>query len=154
MNRQYQYFIMGGLHSVPKIGFEDIMDTVLKNSHAFALLNTLPPTEQDCLIVGTLSAFSEESVMNQLISSNKAHYIVVYGRNATDPTLIKKYEQLTKFGFVNVHVYLGGMFEWLLLQEVYGTETFPTTSNCKDLYKYRSAKTLGIAGGATTPLLL
>ena len=146
---------MGGLHSVPKIGFEDIMDTVLKNSHAFALLNTLPPTEQDCLITGTLSAFSEESVMNQLISSNKAHYIVVYGRNANDPTLIKKYEQLTKFGFVNVHVYLGGMFEWLLLQEVYGAETFPTTSKCKDLYKYRSAKTLGIAGGGTsTPLLL
>ena len=145
---------MGGLHSVPKIGFEDIMDTVLKNSHAFTLINTLPPTEQDCLITGTLSAFSEESVMNQLISSNKSHHIVVYGRNSTDPTLIKKYEQLTKFGFVNVHVYLGGIFEWLLLQEVYGSESFPTTSKCSDLYKYRSVKTLGLSTTNSHPLLM
>jgi hypothetical protein len=145
---------MGGIHSVPKIGFEDIIDTVLKNRQAFALINTLPPTEQECLITGTLNAFSEESVMNQLILSNKSHYIVVYGRNANDPTLVKKYEQLTKLGFVNVHVYLGGMFEWLLLQEVYGAETFPTTCKCSDLYKYRPVKTLGISTTRTYPLLM
>ena len=148
---------MGGLHSIPKIGFEDIIDTVLKNKHAFTLLNTLPPTEQDCLISGTLNAYSEENIMNQLISSNKSHHIVVYGRNANDPTIVKKYEQLTKFGFNNVHVYLGGMFEWLLLQELYGVETFPTTGQCKDLYKYRAAKTLGVIptnAGSSTPLLL
>ena len=136
-------YFMGGLHSVPKIGFEDIMDTVLKNKHAFALINTLPPTEQDCLIVNTLSAYAEESVMNQLISSNKAHHIIVYGRNANDPSLVKKYEQLTKIGFTNVYVYLGGMFEWLLLQEIYGTDAFPTTNKCKDMYQYRPPKFLG-----------
>jgi len=148
---------MGGLHSIPKIGFEDIIDTVLKNKHAFTLLNTLPPTEQDCLIAGTLTAYSEENIMNQLISSNKSHHIIVYGRNSNDPTIVKKYEQLTKFGFTNVHVYLGGMFEWLLLQELYGVETFPTTEQCKDLYKYRAAKTLGVIptnAGSSTPLLL
>ena len=108
MNRQYQYFIMGGLHSVPKIGFEDIMDTVLKNSHAFALLNTLPPTEQDCLIAGTLSAFSEESVMNQLISSNKDHYIVVYGRNANDKVWVCKRARIPRW-HVRVAAIAGGV---------------------------------------------
>ena len=91
---------MGALHSVPKVGFEDIMDTVLKNKHAYMLLNTLSPTDQDCLIVDTVSAHAEESIMNQLVSTNKAHYIIVYGRNANDPSLVKKYEQLTKIDWV------------------------------------------------------
>jgi hypothetical protein len=29
-------------------------------------------------------------------------------------------------GFKNVYIYLGGMFEWLLLQDVYGQKEFPT----------------------------
>lgn len=139
---------MGALHSVPKVGFEDIMDTVLKNKHAYMLLNTLSPTDQDCLIADTVSAHAEESIMNQLVSTNKAHYIIVYGRNANDPSLVKKYEQLTKIGFSNVYVYLGGIFEWLLLQEIYGADSFPTTSKCKDMYKYRPPKTLAM--GAST----
>ena len=138
---------MGGLHSVPKIGFEDIMDTVLKNGGAYMLLNTLPVTEQDCLIAGTVSAHAEEGVINQMVNANKSHHIIVYGRNANDHTLVRKYEQLTKMGFSNVYVYLGGLFEWLLLQEVYGTESFPTTAACKDMYHYRAPKSLHLNMG-------
>ena len=133
---------MGSMHSIHKISFEDIIDTVLKNKHLYLLINTLPPTEQECLIINTLNAQTEESIMNQLISTSKTHHIIIYGRNANDPTIIRKYEQLTKFGFNNVYVYPGGLFEWLLLQETYGSDTFPTTSKCKDIYQYRAYKSL------------
>jgi len=38
--------------------------------------------------------------------------------------VVKRYNQLRQLGF-NAFVYLGGIFEWLLLQEVYGISEFP-----------------------------
>ena len=40
--------------------------------------------------------------------------------------LVKKQKQLVSLGFKNVYIYLGGMFEWLLLQDVYGQKEFPS----------------------------
>jgi hypothetical protein len=40
-------------------------------------------------------------------------------------------------GFRNVCVYSGGMFEWLLLQDIYGATSFPTTSKELDILKYK-----------------
>lgn len=57
--------------------------------------------------------------------------------NSCDETLSKKYTQLMKLGFFDISVYIGGLFEWLLLQEIYGEELFPTTTYCKDLLKYK-----------------
>jgi hypothetical protein len=37
-----------------------------------------------------------------------------------------------------VFVYTGGLFEWLLLQDIYGKDEFPTTSDELDILKYRS----------------
>jgi len=130
------------VHSLQKISFEDIIDTVFKNKNAYLLINTLPITEQECLIVHTIPAQSEEGIINQLISNNKQHPIIIYGKNTNDISVLKKYEQLCKLGFTNVLIYPGGMFEWLLLQEIYGTDMFPSTSKVKDMFSYRPNKTL------------
>jgi hypothetical protein len=34
-------------------------------------------------------------------------------------------------------MYLGGMFEWMLLQDIYGRDEFPTTSKVLDILKYK-----------------
>ena len=52
----------------------------------------------------------------------------------------RKYNQLMQLGFKNVYIYPGGLFEWLLLQDIYGNELFPTTNEEKDLLKYKSPK--------------
>jgi len=133
---------MGTVQTVQKISFEDLIDVVFKNKHMYTLINTLAITEQDCLISNTLPAQLEESVINELISRNKKQYIIIYGKNTNDPKLAEKYDQLTKLGFSNLYVYPGGLFEWLLLQDIYGGDNFPTTSKPKDIFSYRPTKTL------------
>jgi len=44
---------------------------------------------------------------------------------------------LTSLGFYNVYIYIGGIFEWLLLQDIYGEKEFPTTNKELDLLKYK-----------------
>lgn len=135
---------MGGIQSVRKISFEDIIDTIYKNKSACLLINTLPITEQDCLILHTLPAATEETAINSALTNNRNTPIIIYGKNTGDNSVLVKYEQLNKLGFQQIHVYPGGIFEWLLLQEIYGDDIFPTTSKTKDLYKYRPKKTLQI----------
>jgi len=82
------------------------------------------------LISGTLAPEREESYMNELLESLDAVslseiLVIVYGRNATDKSVIEKAKQIYSLGFTSVCVYLGGMFEWCLLQDVYGEKEFP-----------------------------
>jgi len=49
---------------------------------------------------------------------------------------------LLKLGFNSVFVYTGGIFEWLLLQDIYGKDEFPTTSEELDILKYRATSVL------------
>ena len=37
-----------------------------------------------------------------------------------------------------VYIYTGGMFEWLLLQDIYGKEAFPTKGDELDILKFKS----------------
>jgi len=124
-------------------GFEDVLlVSTNANANAMYLLNTLPSTEQSVLIHGTLEAVSEETVINRLLEEDETCTvkIVLYGKNTGDTTVWEKQAQLTKLGFTKVYVYSGGLFEWLLLQEVYGKEAFPTTGTATDLLKYRSLR--------------
>jgi hypothetical protein len=83
--------------------------------------------------------------MNDFIQQyDYTRQIVVYGKNTTDITAEKKYDQLLRLGFSNVYIYSGGMFEWLLLQDIYGSSEFSTTSKVLDMLKFKPAKTLGI----------
>jgi hypothetical protein len=52
---------MGNSHSIQKINFED-MQWTFKNPETCLLINTLPSTEQGCLIVTTIAAQEEEEM--------------------------------------------------------------------------------------------
>ena len=93
-------------------------------------------TEQSCLIPGTLKIHEEEATINKY--QYKKIHIIIYGKNSNDESIFKKYEQLLTLGCGSVFVYTGGLFEWLLLQDIYGKEEFPTTSDELDILKYRS----------------
>jgi len=45
----------------------------------------------------------------------------------------------------DVAMYCGGLFEWMLLQDVYGSVEFPTTGREVDILKFRPTKTFGVA---------
>jgi len=129
------------------IGFEDVLDFI-KQTHPQKkqlLINTLPTHEQSILIQGTLFASSEEQTINKFIEDYETDTvrIVVYGKNSADPTVWDKWRQLLKLGFRDVYVYSGGLFEWLLLQDIYGETTFttlPLSVKCSDILMYRAPK--------------
>ena len=135
---------MGNSQSIQKINFED-MQTAYKNPEIYLLMNTLPLSEQLCLISNTLTPQKEETLMNRYLNNNKNIRIIIYGRNSNDETIYKKYNQLVSLGFTNVYLYLGGLFEWLLLQDIYGFDDFPTTSRQLDILKYKPGKKLNIS---------
>jgi hypothetical protein len=132
------------LQGIQKINFEDVQ-VVCKNPELYLLMNTLTEMEQGCLITGTISPKQEETLINRYMKTNPTIRIVVYGRNTNDESIYKKYNQLQRLGFTNVFLYMGGMFEWLLLQDIYGFEEFPTTTKQLDILKYKPVQRLNIA---------
>lgn len=126
-----------------KIGFEDVLYAV-KHQETHLLINTLPSNE-DCVILNTISYDSEERIINDLVKQyilDKT--IVIYGKNTTDDSVDRKYQQLLGFGFSNVMIYSGGMFEWLLLQDIYGFDEFPTSKKTLDILKYKPLSTFSV----------
>ena len=133
---------MGNQQSIKKINFEDMQQAI---QNKYIIINTLPMSEQDVLIEGTVNPESETDILNDCLKKGKKNiHIIIYGKNSNDETPIKKYEQLLDLGFSNIYIYTGGLFEWLLLQDIYGAELFPTTSKQNDLLKYKSNKLLNI----------
>ena len=136
---------MGNSQSIQKINFEDVQ-FILKNSESHLLINTLPETEQSCLLPLTVQASQEENIINKYLKNGlKNVRIIIYGRNCNDEKIYTKYGQFTSLGFYNVYIYTGGLFEWLMLQDIYGTQEFPTTKKELDLLKYKSNKVLNIS---------
>ena len=128
---------------IKKIMFEDLQ-FANKNRRDFLLINTMVTNEQDCLIQGTIAHHSEETIINELLEQYQLRKkIIVYGKNTNDDSSEKKYNQLVSLGFSEVYLYCGGLFEWLLLQDIYGKDEFPTTSNVLDILKYRPVRTFG-----------
>lgn len=132
--------VMGSDVSIQKVNYEDIR-SVLNNSN-YLLINTLPNHEQKCLIYNTLEFNNEEAIINNLIKTNKLQPIILYGKNSNDHSVYKKYQQFTELGFTNLYIYTGGLFEWLLLQDIYGKDLFKTTSQELDIIKYKSKNIL------------
>jgi len=135
---------MGNIQSMKKINYED-MQSVIKTPEIYLIINTLAPSEQQCLIINTVFANEEEPIINKFIKENKSIRIIIYGKNCNDETINKKYQQLYSLGFYNIFVYLGGMFEWLMLQDIYGKDLFPTTKKELDLLKYKSPQLLNVS---------
>jgi hypothetical protein len=134
---------MGNTQSSNKIGFEDIQ-IIIRNPETYLLINTLPDTEQKCLITNTVNSSQEESLINHHLKTNRLIKIAIYGRNSVDESIFKKHKQLIELGFTNVYIYVGGLFEWLILQDIYGFQEFPTTKKELDFLKYRAKPTLNI----------
>jgi hypothetical protein len=92
----------------------------------------------------------EEQIVNSMFHKNRDIMIIVYGKNSNDITILHKYEQLVKLGFTNVHIYTGGIFEWMLLYEIYGKDLFKITRYEIDILRYRPKSVIlaAMAGGA------
>ena len=123
---------------IKKVTFEDIQHAI-KNKERYILINTLPIDEQGCLITNTIAYSMEESVINEFLNQYalRDKIIIVYGKNTNDDSVEKKYRQFISLGFVEVFMYFGGMFEWMLLQDIYGRDEFPTTTKVLDILKYK-----------------
>ena len=130
---------MGNSKSINKINFESVQD-IINNKITrgqFMMINTLENNNQDCLIKNTHSPEEEISALNYYLKNNKSINILIYGENCCDTKVIDKFNQLYKLGFTNIYIYIGGLFEWLLLQDIYGYDEFPTTTKIIDILKYK-----------------
>jgi len=134
---------MGSSQSINKINFEDIQ-TIIREQK-YILINTLDITEQSCLIPYTIAPHDEVETLNNLLKYNKKNTrIIIYGKNSNDEKIYSKYNQLINLGFYNLFLYTGGLFEWLMLQDIYGFNEFPTTKKELDFLKYKSNKKLDV----------
>tara|TARA_X000000368_G_scaffold195191_1_gene154097 strand:+ start:4335 stop:4754 length:420 start_codon:yes stop_codon:yes gene_type:complete len=127
------------INDIKVVNFEDVK-LVKKNN--YVLINTLPKTQQDCLIENTILIDNEETVVENAINNKQT--IIIYGINSNDYTIYKKYDQILGLGHMNTYIYIGGLFEWLLLQDIYGTKNFKTTKYILDHLKYKPNTTLDI----------
>lgn len=133
---------MGNSISINRVNFEDVQRAIEKK---YIIINTLPDNNQKCLIYNTLSISIEVTTLNTLLSSGRTEtHIILYGENSTDNTVYSKYKQLLELGFDNIYVYLGGLFEWLLLQDIYGCDLFQTTNREPNLLRYKGHKTIDV----------
>lgn len=123
-----------------KLSFEDmewITHHYPKIAHKLIIIHTLDNNEEDVLIKYTTLANDEDDKINKFMKSdNKDIHICIYGKNAHDTKIHDKYNQLKDLGFVHVYVYIGGLFEWLLLQQLYGEDTYKIFIHPNTLLKY------------------
>ena len=109
----------------------------LIGNNDYTLINTLPINNQDCLIINTIYSNNEEKYINDLLNNDINKNIVIYGKNCSDISTLNKFKQLKNLGFKNIKIYMGGLFEWLLLQDIYGNDKFETTCKEIDILKYK-----------------
>ena len=131
---------MGSNYSTIKsVNFEDVKN-VEKNN--YLLISTLPDSSQDCLIYCTIPVDKEVKLVEESIKNKSI--IIIYGFNYTDSSIYKKYNQIKALGHNNVYIYQGGLFEWLVLQDIYGDSEFKTSSYILDHLKYKPVSDLNI----------
>ena len=121
-----------------RIGFEDMKHAA---QNKYTIINTLPDNKQDCLIKGSTTANEEEDLINDLLEHDEVDKIVIlYGAHSADESVEKKAAELKEAGFRRVYLYGGGLFEWLLLQDVYGESDFPTTTKITDVLAFQPTR--------------
>jgi hypothetical protein len=137
------YFQPWSLSHIKKIGFED-MKTACDDKTQYIIINTMSYDEQNCLIKNTINIHNEEKMINEIIDNYeiKKKKIIIYGKNCQDNSVENKSKQLYNLGFSQIYIYNGGLFEWLLLQDIYGCDEFKTTTTVIDLLKYKPCKIL------------
>lgn len=120
---------MGNVQSLAKVTYECAKEIALNNGKGI-LVCTLKEEKERFGILRTIPIDKEEECINNMIQKRQYDIVIVlYGENMYDPSVITKYNQLKNIGFINCYIYFGGMFEWYLLQDVYGSELFPTKNS-------------------------
>jgi hypothetical protein len=124
--------------SIQRISFEDVQ---YAQRHNQIIISTLSSKEQDMLIQKTVHW--EHEIISVEHAIKKKEPIIIYGKHCNDESIYVKYDQIKKLGGI-VYLYAGGLFEWLLLQDIYGNENFPTTTTLVivDLLKYKPINVL------------
>lgn len=119
------------------VGFDDVL-LCIKHPDKYAIIHTMQANEQ-VLITGTLTPVEEEVFINEYLSKyvETPRKIVLYGKHCCDDSPRRKHAQLLSLGISDIYIYSGGLFEWVLLQDIYGVEEFPTTAPVKDILAYR-----------------
>lgn len=125
---------MGNTQSLQKISFQDMIHCVERK---YTIITVMKYDDNLCLIKGTVPIINEESIINEIYNKDLTTPIVIYGYHSCDENIIKKYIQLKELGFKNIYIYPGGMFEWLLLQDIYTDKYIKTNSKEMNLLKYR-----------------
>jgi hypothetical protein len=121
-----------------KISFQDVQ---YAQSNNVLIINTLPTNEQSILIFKTVNIVNEITEVELAIKQKTK--IIIYGKNGNDESIYLKYNQISKLGGT-AYLYVGGLFEWLLLQDIYGQDEFKTTSHTLDILKYKPNNVLTI----------
>ena len=134
----FNFFIKKGC--VEPINFQN-MQHMTKDSNAI-IINTMDHSEQECLIINTIDINRETQIINTLIDNYdfKSKKMVIYGKHCNDLAVNIKASQLSEFGFMYIYVYTGGLFEWILLQDIYTSEHFQTTTVVNDILKFKPHK--------------
>jgi hypothetical protein len=138
---EYLVSLVSPASATHRVGFEDVI-AMRGRAGAGAgalIINTLPAAAQHCVIAGTVDCGDEETRINALVRAGAASNtaVLIYGEHACDPAPETKRAQLRGLGFVDVMVYVGGLFEYLLLQDIYGADAFPTRGRETDLLSRR-----------------
>ena len=125
---------MGNSNSrtIMKANHEDVSDS---HANGVCIISTLGDHEQDILIENTVACAEEIAEVDSAIKTGRT--IVIYGRNSNDDSIYRKYDQIVALRHKNVYVYPGGLFEWLLLQDVFGEDAFRTTKKTLDILSYK-----------------
>lgn len=127
---------------INKVNFEDVQ-MVIKTNNNKILINTLDTIKQECLIKNTIKASDEETMIRNMIEKQQYDIcIIIYGENCNHVKIYEKYNQLHNLGFYNIYLYVGGLFEWLCLQDIYGKDEFPTTKMELDILKFKPQSSL------------
>ena len=136
---------MGNYSSIQKkiYSYKDVQQLIKRNgihqdrsSGEYLLINTLPIEKQNCLIKNTCPGNHEERIINELLTQNRDCIVCIYGEHSCDVSIHRKYEQLSKIGFNNVYMYIGGLFEWLCLQDIYSDSYFETAGKHNEILDY------------------
>lgn len=125
-----------GNSPIQRISFEDVQHA---QTIGQLIINTLPANEQSMLILKTVNCEMEIQLVERAILLKEP--ILIYGKHCNDETIYVKYDQIKKLGG-RVYLYVGGLFEWLLLQDIYGQEHFQTSGSTVDLLKYKPSNVL------------
>lgn len=131
---------------VNKVGFEDIINM---NPDKTILINTLPLNEQSYLIKNTTKFDNEEKIINESLKNGCQFVIIIYGKNSLDETIENKYSHLKDIGYIekNLYIYYGGLFEWGMLQDVFGVDNFESIGTCIDILKYKPKSNMFVSEG-------